>query len=54
MSESRLNWKPLTKKRTKARAALDAATADRNNVYAGVRAEQIAALAAEIAKAGRS
>jgi HlyD family secretion protein len=34
-----------------ARAALDAATADRNNVYAGVRAEQIAALAAEIAKA---
>jgi HlyD family secretion protein len=34
-----------------ARAALDAATADRNNVHAGVRAEQIAALAAEIAKA---
>jgi HlyD family secretion protein len=34
-----------------ARAALDAATADRNNVYAGVRAEQIAGLAAEIAKA---
>jgi HlyD family secretion protein len=34
-----------------ARAALDAATADRNNVYAGVRAEQIAAMAAEIAKA---
>jgi HlyD family secretion protein len=34
-----------------ARAALDAATADRNNVYAGVRAEQIAALAAEVAKA---
>src|SRR5262245_18763531 len=34
-----------------ARAALAAATADRNNVYAGVRAEQIAALAAEIAKA---
>jgi HlyD family secretion protein len=34
-----------------ARAALDAATADRNNVYAGVRAEQVAALAAEIAKA---
>ena len=31
--------------------ALDAATADRNNVYAGVRAEQIATLAAEIAKA---
>ena len=34
-----------------ARAALDAATADRNNVYAGVRAEQLASLAAEIAKA---
>jgi HlyD family secretion protein len=34
-----------------ARAALGAATADRNNVYAGVRAEQIAGLAAEIAKA---
>jgi HlyD family secretion protein len=34
-----------------ARAALDAATANRNNIYAGVRAEQVAALAAEIAKA---
>jgi HlyD family secretion protein len=34
-----------------ARASLAAATADRNNVYAGVRAEQIASLAAEIAKA---
>jgi HlyD family secretion protein len=34
-----------------ARAALNAATADRNNVYAGVRAEQVATLAAEIAKA---
>src|SRR4051812_20612454 len=34
-----------------ARAALAGATADRNNVYAGVRAEQIATLAAEIAKA---
>jgi len=33
-----------------ARAALGAATANRNNVYAGVRAEQVAALAAEIAK----
>jgi HlyD family secretion protein len=33
-----------------ARAAVDAATANRNNVYAGVRAEQVAALAAEIAK----
>jgi HlyD family secretion protein len=34
-----------------ARTALDAATANRNNVYAGVRAEQVATLAAEIAKA---
>src|SRR5262249_33369353 len=34
-----------------ARAALAAATADRNNVYAGVRAEQVASLKAEIAKA---
>ena len=41
----------LTASVGQARAALDAATADRNNVYAGVRAEQIAALAAEIAKA---
>jgi HlyD family secretion protein len=41
----------LTASVGQARAALDAATADRNNVYAGVRAEQIATLAAEIAKA---
>jgi HlyD family secretion protein len=34
-----------------ARAALAAATASRDNVYAGVRAEEIASLAAEIAKA---
>src|SRR5262249_52658930 len=34
-----------------ARAALDAATASRDHVYAGVRAEEIASLAAEIAKA---
>ena len=34
-----------------ARAALEAATASRDHVYAGVRAEEIAALAAEIAKA---
>jgi HlyD family secretion protein len=34
-----------------ARAALAAAKADRDNVYAGVRAEERAALAAEIAKA---
>jgi HlyD family secretion protein len=41
----------LTAAVAQARAALDAATADRDNVYAGVRAEQIAALAAEIGKA---
>jgi HlyD family secretion protein len=41
----------LTASVGQARAALAAATADRNNVYAGVRAEQIATLAAEIAKA---
>ena len=41
----------LTAQVAQARAARDAATADRNNVYAGVRAEQIATLAAEIAKA---
>jgi len=41
----------LTASVAQARAALAAATADRNNVYAGVRAEQIASLASEIAKA---
>jgi HlyD family secretion protein len=41
----------LTAAVQQARAALGAATANRNNVYAGVRAEQVAALAAEIAKA---
>jgi HlyD family secretion protein len=41
----------LTASVAQARAALAAATADRNNVYAGVRAEEVAALAAEIAKA---
>jgi HlyD family secretion protein len=41
----------LTAAVAQARAALDAATASRDHVYAGVRAEQIAALAAEIAKA---
>ena len=34
-----------------ARAALDEATASRDHVYAGVRAEEVAGLAAEIAKA---
>ena len=41
----------LTASVGQARAALAAATADRNNVYAGVRAEQIASMAAEIGKA---
>jgi HlyD family secretion protein len=41
----------LTASVGQARATLAAAAADRNNVYAGVRAEQIASLAAEIAKA---
>ena len=41
----------LTASIGQARAVLAAATADRNNVYAGVRAEQVATLAAEIAKA---
>jgi HlyD family secretion protein len=41
----------LTASVGQARAALDAATASRDHVYAGVRAEEIAALAAGIAKA---
>ena len=41
----------LTASVGQARTALGAATASRDNVYAGVRAEQIASLAAEIAKA---
>jgi HlyD family secretion protein len=41
----------LTASVAQARAALAAATADRDNVYAGVRAEQVAGLAAQIAKA---
>ena len=41
----------LTASVGQARAALAAATADRNNVDAGVRAEQVASLKAEIAKA---
>jgi len=44
----------LTAAVAQARAALDAATADRNNVYAGVRAEQIAALAAGSPRRSRS
>jgi HlyD family secretion protein len=41
----------LTAAVAQARAALDAATASRDHVYAGVRAEQVSTLAAEIAKA---
>jgi HlyD family secretion protein len=41
----------LTASVAQARAALDAATASRDNVYAGVRAEEIAGYEAEIAKA---
>src|SRR6476659_6159240 len=41
----------LTASVEQARATLVKATADRNNVYAGVRAEQIDSLAAEIVKA---
>jgi HlyD family secretion protein len=41
----------LTAAVAQARAALDAATASRDHVYAGVRAEQVDALAAEIGKA---
>src|SRR5262245_43124197 len=39
----------LTASVAQAKAALDAATASRNHVYAGVRAEEIAVLAAGIA-----
>ena len=41
----------LTASVGQARASLAAATADRDHVYAGVRDEEIASLAAEIAKA---
>src|SRR5262249_49938288 len=41
----------LTAAVAQARAELNAASANRDHVFAGVRAEQIAALAAEIAKA---
>src|SRR5580658_6080634 len=42
----------LTAQADQARAALASATANRDNVYAGVRREQDASLKAEIAKAG--
>jgi HlyD family secretion protein len=46
-----LSAEEVTAAVAQARSALDAATANRNHVYAGVRAEQIATLAAQIAKA---
>ena len=46
-----LSAEELTAQVGQARAALAAASANRDNVYAGVRAEQVAALAAEISKA---
>src|SRR5580704_8333207 len=48
---ARLSAIELTAQAGQARAALAAATADRNNVYAGVREEQVASLKAAIAKA---
>ena len=48
---ARLSAVELTAQADQARAALASATANRNNVYAGVRREQIASLKAEIAKA---
>jgi HlyD family secretion protein len=48
---ARLSALELTAQADQARAALASATATRNNVYAGVRREQIASQKAEIAKA---
>jgi HlyD family secretion protein len=48
---ARLSAVELTAQADQARAALASATADRNNVYAGVRREQVDSLKAEIAKA---
>src|SRR6202453_3024581 len=48
---ARLSAVELTAQAAQARAALAAATANRDNVYAGVRREQVASLKAEIAKA---
>jgi HlyD family secretion protein len=48
---ARLSAVDLTAQADQARAALAAATANRNNVYAGVRREQVDLLQAEIAKA---
>src|SRR6266404_8152343 len=48
---ARLSAVELTAQADQARAALASATASRNNVYAGVRREQVDSLKAEIAKA---
>src|ERR1700733_8854449 len=48
---ARLSALELTAQADQARAALASATAPRNNVYAGVRREQVDSLKAEIAKA---
>jgi HlyD family secretion protein len=48
---ARLSAVELTAQADQARAALASATANRNNVYAGVRREQVDSLKAEIAKA---
>jgi HlyD family secretion protein len=48
---ARLSAVELTAQADQARAALASATATRNNVYAGVRREQVDSLKAEIAKA---
>jgi HlyD family secretion protein len=48
---ARLSAVELTAQVDQARAALASATADRNNVYAGVRREQVDSLKAEMAKA---
>lgn len=48
---AKLSAVELTAQANQARAALASATADRNNVYAGVRQEQIDSLKSEIAKA---
>src|SRR3984893_13119796 len=48
---ARLSAVELTAQADQARAALASATATRNNIYAGVRREQVASLKDEIAKA---
>jgi HlyD family secretion protein len=48
---AKLSAVELTAQADQARAALASATANRNNVYAGVRREQVDSLKAEIAKA---